>query len=174
MRLTPGTVIENCSLPTDRLRANFRFEPCTTTEARACWTPRDSLEFRVRAPKQELCCRRDPERRSCSPSSPKPSSQARPWGAWAKKCCTNPHPVHRVFPFKGRHSEAMHRKVCVVACNPMGDNPVVMLPFSTPDPGHSADLRALEETVLRFIRTGEGPSRPSFLPRIPSSERFVK
>jgi hypothetical protein len=28
--------------------------------------------------------------------------------------------------------------------------------FSTPDLDHSGDLRTLEESVLRFIRTGEG------------------
>jgi hypothetical protein len=50
----------------------------------------------------------------------------------------------------------MHRKVCVVACNAVGDNPVVMPIFSAPDPAHSAGLRTIEEGVLRFIRTGEG------------------
>ncbi len=37
MRLTPGAVIENCSPPTDRLRASFRPEHFTSTEARDCW-----------------------------------------------------------------------------------------------------------------------------------------
>ena len=44
----------------------------------------------------------------------------------------------------------------MVACERAGDNPVVMLISSTPDPASRANLCALEETTLRFILTGEG------------------
>ena len=44
----------------------------------------------------------------------------------------------------------------MVACKRADDNPVVMLISSTPDPPSRANLCALEETILRFIRTGEG------------------
>lgn len=44
----------------------------------------------------------------------------------------------------------------MVACNPVDDNPVVMPFFSAPNPDCSAELRTLEENVLRFIRTGKG------------------
>ena len=44
----------------------------------------------------------------------------------------------------------------MVARKAVGDNPVVMPIFSTPHPDRSAALRALEESVLRFVRAGEG------------------
>jgi hypothetical protein len=44
----------------------------------------------------------------------------------------------------------------VVACDSVGDNPIVMPIFSVPEPVHSVDLRTLEKDVMRFIRTREG------------------